>query len=83
ALWIIALILLPFITIFIYVTSRGRGMAGRQQASIAANQQAQAAYIQTMAGTNSADQITSAKKLLDAGTITQAEFDGLKAKALA
>ena len=82
ALWIIALFILPYITILIYVIARGKGMAARQQASAQANQQAQQAYIQTMAGTNAADQISSAKALLDAGTITQAEFDSLKAKAL-
>ncbi|MUH45890.1 MAG: hypothetical protein F2793_05185 [Actinobacteria bacterium] len=83
ALWILALLFFHFITILIYVIFRGRGMAERQQENAIANQQAQAAYIQTMAGTNSAEQISSAKALLDAGTITQAEFDGLKEKALA
>ena len=82
-LWIIALLFFHFITLFVYIIFRGRGMAERQQASIAANQQAQQAYIQSMAGTNGADQIATAKGLLDAGTITQAEFDDLKAKALA
>jgi hypothetical protein len=37
----------------------------------------------TSGGGSSADQIASARQLLDAGTITQAEFDQLKAKALA
>ena len=47
------------------------------------NQEARQAYIQSMAGTNPTEQIASAKALLDAGTITQAEFDSLKTKALA
>ena len=38
--------------------------------------------MQSVAG-GSADQIAKAKELLDAGTITQAEFDQMKAKALA
>ena len=40
-------------------------------------------YIQSVAGRSPADEISSAKKLLDAGTITQAEFDSIKVKALA
>ena len=82
-LWIIALLFFHFITLFIYIIFRGRGMAERQQASAVENQEARQAYIQSMAGTNPTEQIASAKALLDAGTITQAEFDNLKTKALA
>ncbi len=82
-LWIIALLFFHFITLFIYIIFRGRGMSERQQASAVENQEARQAYIQSMAGTNPTEQIASAKALLDAGTITQAEFDSLKTKALA
>ncbi len=82
-IWILALLFFHFITLFIYILFRGRGMADRQQAAAVENQKAQQAYVQSLAGTNAADQITSAKALLDAGTITQAEFDSIKAKALA
>jgi hypothetical protein len=48
-------------------------------------QAAQTEYLKSVAGSSGspADQIASAKSLYDAGTITQAEFDELKAKALA
>jgi predicted permease len=82
-LWILALLFFHFIALFIYVIFRGRGMAERQQSAAIENQEARQAYIQSMAGTNPTEQIASAKALLDAGTITQAEFDSLKAKALA
>ena len=82
-LWIIALLFFHFITLFVYVIFRGRGMGERQQAAAVENQEARQAYIQSMAGTNPTEQIASAKALLDAGTITQAEFDSLKTKALA
>lgn len=83
ALWCIAIVLVPWLTIFVYLITRGSGMSDR---AIAANQKAQAqfdSYVRETAGTASpTDQITQAKALLDAGTINQDEFDHLKAKAL-
>ena len=83
--WSIFIIFLPFLGLLVYVIARGNGMAERQMAKMSEMQSAQAAYIRQTAGTSSTatDQITSAKALLDAGTITQAEFDALKSKALA
>jgi hypothetical protein len=84
ALWIILLIFLPYFGVFIYVLARGPGMAGRQAVAAKSAQQDMDAYIRSAAGSSSAaDQIANAKSLLDAGTINQAEFDQLKAKALA
>ena len=84
AIWIIFLIFLPPITVLIYVIARGNGMARRRQKQVEQAQGEQKAYIKSMAGTTSpADQIASAKALLDAGTISQQDFDSLKAKALA
>jgi ABC-type multidrug transport system fused ATPase/permease subunit len=84
ALWIIVLILFPPIATLIYLIARGKSMQERRVASMKAAQEAQKAYIQSAVGSVSpADQIASAKALLDAGTISQQEFDGLKAKALA
>ncbi|PXW35612.1 UNVERIFIED_CONTAM: phospholipase D-like protein [Williamsia faeni] len=84
AVWIFFLVLLPYITLFVYLIARGRGMSERAlEAQVQAKQQTDA-YIKETAGSAApADQIASAKALLDAGTINQGEFEQLKAKALA
>ena len=87
-LWVVFLVFLPFLAVLVYVISRGKGMAER---AAARQQQAQdqfEGYVRTVATTGDAtaspaEQIARAKELLDAGTIDQAEFDRLKAKALA
>ena len=67
----------------IFLIARGNGMARRGAAEAKQLQAAQDSYIKSVAGgTSATDEIAKAKALLDAGTITQAEFDALKAKAL-
>lgn len=83
AVWIVGLILLPFLTALIYVIARGKGMAERQLATVAQAKSDTDQYIRSVAGKSAADQIADAKALLDAGVIDQAEFATLKAKALA
>ncbi len=86
ALWIIGLLVFPFLVALIYLIARGKGMGERHLAAVQSAQAATDQYIKSVAGSggaNAADQIASAKALLDNGTITQAEFDQLKAKALA
>jgi type VI protein secretion system component VasK len=84
ALWIIALIFVPFVTALIYLIVRGRGMAERQTGEVRQAQAATESYIQDVAGRgNPTQQIATAKGLLDDGTITAAEFERLKATALA
>lgn len=83
-LWSLLIIFVPFLGILIYLIARGGGMGERQAAKIRSAQQAQDSYIRSVAGTQTpADQISAAKQLLDNGAITQAEFDAIKAKALA
>jgi hypothetical protein len=81
-LWIIVLIILPFIGVFVYLIVNHDDMAERnvQQA-----QQAQFdTYVKSVAGGGgAAAEIDKAKQLLDSGAITQAEFDAIKQKALA
>ena len=83
AIWVIALIFFPFLTALIYLIARGQGMAERNVKAAKQMQDAQSAYIRDVAGSSAADQIHKAKELLDAGAISQAEYDAIKAKALA
>ena len=84
ALWVIFLIIFPFLALIIYLIARGRGMAERQAGEVRKAQVATDQYIQSVASKgNPADQIASAKSLLDSGTISQDEFAKLKEKALA
>ena len=87
ALWIIFLIFAPYLTALVYIIARGRGMSERQGAAYQQARSAQDAYIKQVAGSSggrsAADHIADAKKLLDNGTINEAEFNQLKAKALA
>ena len=84
--WAVFMIFVPWVGALVYLIVRGRSMTERQVAKAAEMQASQADYIKQVAGTSAttpASQIADAKALLDSGTITQSEFDGLKAKALA
>ena len=82
-LWIIFVIILPFLGVFIYLIVESKGMAQRRidEANQAKSQFDD--YVRQAASGGGASEIAQAKQLLDSGTITQAEFDSIKAKALA
>ncbi|HUK98689.1 MAG TPA: SHOCT domain-containing protein [Gaiellaceae bacterium] len=82
-LWVIFVIILPFLGVFIYLIVESKGMAQRNidRANEAKSQFD--SYVRQTAGGGSASEIAQAKQLLDSGAITQAEFDSIKAKALA
>lgn len=80
--WVIFLVVLPYLTAFAYLIVRGRGMAER---SAAAHDKARSAaddYIREVAGRSPAAEIGEAKALRDAGAITDDEFEQLKRKVL-
>ena len=84
AFWCIFVILLPYLGIFIYLIVRGGGMTERSIKAAQEQQQQFASYVKDTAGADSAaDQIAKAKALLDQGTITNEEFEQMKARALA
>ncbi|MBQ7806407.1 SHOCT domain-containing protein [Rhodococcus sp. (in: high G+C Gram-positive bacteria)] len=81
-LWIIFLVVLPYLTAFVYIITRGRGITERQAAAHTAAKKASDEYIRDVAGKSAPEQISEAKTLLDSGVIDAAEFATLKAKAL-
>jgi hypothetical protein len=83
ALWLLLLLAIPFVTLLVYVVARGSGMAERATKSAQHSQDAAQEYIRSVAGTSPSDEITKAQALLEAGTITDAEFANLKKRVLA
>ena len=81
--WSIFLIVLPFLGALIYLATQSEGMAKRAMEDRRGQQAQVDEYIQSVAGGGAAAEIDKAKQLLDSGAIDQAEFDALKAKALA
>ena len=84
-LWILFVILLPFLGVFVYLIAENDGMTQRTIAKAQAQQAQMDDYVRATAGTGggAAAEIDKAKQLLDSGAISQAEFDAIKAKALA
>jgi hypothetical protein len=82
AVWVIFLIVFPWLTAVIYLIARGQGMAQRARDAALAAKKETDDYIRDAAGRSPAQEIEHAKQLLDAGTISQQEFESLKAKAL-
>lgn len=83
AIWVIFLIFVPFLTALVYLIARGDGMSRRSAAAARQTRQDADDYIRTVAQVDPATQIEKAAALLQSGTITQAEYEQLKARALA
>jgi hypothetical protein len=82
--WTIFVIILPFLGIFVYLISQGKGMGERAQQKAQAQQSQVDDYVRSVASSSSpTEEIAKGKQLLESGAITQAEFDQLKARALA
>jgi Short C-terminal domain/Phospholipase_D-nuclease N-terminal len=79
--WVVFTIVLPFLGVLIYLIAQHDGMRRRSMRQAEAQRQEFDQYVREAAG-GSAAEIAKAKELLDAGTITQEEFDAIKAKAL-
>ena len=83
-LWVIFVIIAPYLGVLIYLLVEHKGMAERNVKQVEAQQAQMDAYVKSVAGSGgAASEIEKAKGLLDSGAITQAEYDAIKAKALA
>jgi len=81
--WIIFVIILPFLGVLVYLIANGGKMQERSMEQAAAAQQAQNAYIKSVAGTETtADQLKTLSDLHDAGKLSDEEFAAQKAKLL-
>jgi len=85
ALWVVFVIILPFLGVLVYLIANHNGMTDRSEARAKGQQKEFDTYVQSVAGQGGgpAAEIEKAKQLLDSGAISQEEFDSLKAKALA
>jgi uncharacterized membrane protein YcjF (UPF0283 family) len=81
AAWVVFVIVLPFLGVLIYLIAQHDGMRERSEKQASAQRAAFDQYVQDTAG-GTASEIAKAKELLDAGAITQNEFEAIKAKAL-
>ena len=83
-LWIVLVILVPFLGVFVYIVTQSHHMAERDMKQAQASQAQFDDYVKTVAGSGGpAAEIEKANALLSSGAITQAEFDEIKRKALA
>jgi hypothetical protein len=83
AAWVIFVVVLPWVGVLVYLIAQHDGMRERSLEQARSQKQAFDEYVRDTAGGGSAGEIAKAKELLDAGAITQQEFEALKTKALA
>ena len=80
AVWIVFLAFVPFLTLLVYMIARGKGMAERSMERARRDQEAADSYIREVATASPTEEISKAKALLDAGTISPDEFQRIKTR---
>lgn len=78
ALWVIFVIVFPYLGVFVYLIARGHKMGEHAVAA----EQAQRDYIRSVAGTSTADELARLADLRDRGVISEEEFQRLKAQVV-
>ncbi|MCB5292315.1 SHOCT domain-containing protein [Arthrobacter sp. SO3] len=82
AVWLVLLAFLPFLSVLVYLIARGKGMTERTMERGRHNQEASDAYIRQVATASPTEEISKAKALLDAGTISPDEFEKIKSTVM-
>ena len=82
ALWLIFVIILPYLGVLIYLIARGGSMHERALKQAEQQQTAFNDYVKQTAGGNSADELAKLADLKAKGVLTDAEFEAQKAKVL-
>ena len=82
AIWIVFLAFLPFLSVLVYLIARGKGLTERAAERARQNQKSADEYIRQVAAPSPAEEISKAKALLDAGTISPDEFAKIKSSVL-
>jgi ABC-type transport system involved in multi-copper enzyme maturation permease subunit len=81
-IWVMFIIVIPWLGVLSYVVIRGKGMQERNMQAVADAGERQRAYIQSVAGTSTADELSKLAELKDKGVITDSEFEAQKARLL-
>jgi ABC-type multidrug transport system fused ATPase/permease subunit len=82
ALWVIFVVILPYLGVLVYLIARGDEMSKHAMDSAAAQDQAQRDYIQSVSGGDTADQLEKLSALHANGTLSDEEYAAAKAKAI-
>jgi hypothetical protein len=83
ALWVLFVVVIPFLGVLVYLIARGSEMHERAERQAMRQDQEFRSYVQQSAGTSSADQLAKLADLRDRGVISAEEFERQKAKVLA
>jgi hypothetical protein len=83
AIWVIFVILVPYLGVFVYLIARGHKMAEHAQEQAAAQDAAARQYIQSVTNASPAEELEKLARLREDGTITEEEYQTLKTRALA
>ena len=82
ALWVLFVIIVPYLGVFVYLIARGHKMAEHAAEAAAAQDAAARQYIQQVTSTSSAEELEKLAQLREQNVIDEAEYQSLKTKTL-